>query len=373
MRYSLLALSALLASVGAAPSSSYRLHEKRTITPHGWSKTAELEDHQVLPMRIALTQSNMDKMEEYLMDVSAHGAKNYGKHWTAKQVAETFAPSRESVDTVTAWLASSGIDPARVSQSQSLGWLHFDATVAEAEALLKTKYHVYNHDSGKPHVACDEYHVPEHVSKHLDFITPTVHFDAKVGLAAPESSQIQERGVYPDLVVPPSAKPGMNMFNAPVDNKEAATVGKADPSNAFMPKQGALVPDATIATITGTKHCDEFITPECLRSLYKIPILTKANKQSSYGIVEYTPQAYLQDDLNMFFSNFSKSQQQLTPILDSIDGGIAQNVNQSFNFNGESDLDLEYGMALANPVPVTLYQVGDTVEGASLQQLPRCH
>ena len=34
-------------------------------------------------------------------------------------------------------------------------------------------------------------------------------------------------------------------------------------------------------------------------------------------------------------------------------------------FNGESDLDLEYAMALVNPQQVTLYQVGDLVEGAS--------
>ena len=30
---------------------------------------------------------------------------------------------------------------------------------------------------------------------------------------------------------------------------------------------------------------------------------------------------------------------------------------------GESDLDLEYAMTLANPIPVTLYQVGDEYIG----------
>lgn len=42
-----------------------------------------------------------------------------------------------------------------------------------------------------------------------------------------------------------------------------------------------------------------------------------------------------------------------------------QTTNQGFQFNGESDLDLEYAMTLVNPQPVTLYQVGDDVEGAS--------
>ena len=76
-------------------------------------------------------------------------------------------------------------------------------------------------------------------------------------------------------------------------------------------------------------------------------------------------QAYLQSDLDLFFSNFSKNQVQKTPTTRLIDGAIVQTTNQGFGYNGESDLDLEYAMALINPQKVTLYQVGDTVEGAS--------
>ena len=43
--------------------------------------------------------------------------------------------------------------------------------------------------------------------------------------------------------------------------------------------------------------------------------------------------------------------------------GVDQTTEQSFDFNGESDLDLEYAMALTNPQPITLLQTGDTVEG----------
>jgi tripeptidyl-peptidase-1 len=52
-----------------------------------------------------------------------------------------------------------------------------------------------------------------------------------------------------------------------------------------------------------------------------------------------------------------------TPVLVSIDGGVDQTTQQSFNFNGESDLDLEYAMALTSPQPITLLQTGDLVEG----------
>ncbi len=81
--------------------------------------------------------------------------------------------------------------------------------------------------------------------------------------------------------------------------------------------------------------------------------------------MEYTPQAYLQGDLNLFFANFSTNQQQKTPTTDLIDGAVVQTTTQGFGYNGESDLDLEYAMTLVNPQPVTLYQAGDLVEGAS--------
>jgi hypothetical protein len=45
--------------------------------------------------------------------------------------------------------------------------------------------------------------------------------------------------------------------------------------------------------------------------------------------------------------------------------GVVQQVNKSFDYNGESNLDLEYGMVLTDPTPVTLLQTGDLVEGLS--------
>ena len=42
---------------------------------------------------------------------------------------------------------------------------------------------------------------------------------------------------------------------------------------------------------------------------------------------------------------------------------VVQTTNRSFDFNGESSLDLEYGMGLTNPQPITLLQVGDLLEG----------
>jgi hypothetical protein len=74
---------------------------------------------------------------------------------------------------------------------------------------------------------------------------------------------------------------------------------------------------------------------DCVQ-LFSASNLANWQPSDSYGIVEYTPQAYLPGDLDMFFRNFSPSQVGQRPIFDSIDGGLLQTQVESFNYNGES-------------------------------------
>ena len=54
-------------------------------------------------------------------------------------------------------------------------------TIPEAESLFRTTYSIYKHHAtGKPHIACDSYSVPTSIAHHIDFITPTIHFDVRV-------------------------------------------------------------------------------------------------------------------------------------------------------------------------------------------------
>ena len=180
MFYSSLASFCALATLAVASPVPHVVHETRAAIPSGWEKREVLDRRAILPMKIALAQGNLDKGWDWLKDVSHPESANYGQHWSAKDVAEAFAPSQGTVDAVKAWLASAGIDGPRVKQSQSLNWLEFSATVDEAEELLKTKYNVYEHESGQPHIACEEYSIPAHVREHVEFVYPTVHFDAKL-------------------------------------------------------------------------------------------------------------------------------------------------------------------------------------------------
>ncbi|KAH0586015.1 hypothetical protein H2248_007292 [Termitomyces sp. 'cryptogamus'] len=325
-----LALASFLAVCLAAPSpraSHHVVHETRAADPIDWQIVRRLEHDKVLPMRFGLRQENLHRIEEMLLAVSHPQSPTYGQHWTPSAVVETFAPSDDTIAAVANWLTDAGITRERLRLSVSKGWIDLNATVGEMEDLLKTEYHVYSHmETGDEQIGCVSYSVPAHVQPHVDLIKPTVHF---------------------------RHRPVSNQFN-----KRSMNLGA--PSRTRGPK----LSNQKIEETPSLANCDKMITLDCLRALYSVDYTPVATDKNSYGIVEFTPQAFLQEDLNLFFRNFSPSLVGVTPKTVLIDGAIVQTFNQSFNFNGESDLDLEYAMGLTNPQPITLLQTGDIVEGA---------
>jgi tripeptidyl-peptidase I len=148
----LLSLSLIGFAIAGPHLSPYILHEKRRHVPPGWSHSHRVSQLGVLPLRLGLTQSNIDSIEDYLLDVSAPDSPNYGKHWSPAKVAETFAPSRDTIDTVRNWLIDNGIARERLRLTPSRGWIEVNVTIEEAERLLLAEYNVYKHESGAEHV-----------------------------------------------------------------------------------------------------------------------------------------------------------------------------------------------------------------------------
>ena len=134
--------------VAAAPSKNgvtHVVHEKRAAQPLDWVQSRRLEAHKVLPMRFGLTQQNMHRLEELLLEVSHPESEKYGQHYTAAQVVDTFAPSEDAIAAVTNWLVESGFSRDRLRLSVNKAWIQVNATTAEVEELLKAEYHVYSH------------------------------------------------------------------------------------------------------------------------------------------------------------------------------------------------------------------------------------
>jgi tripeptidyl-peptidase-1 len=318
MHFSLIAVCGLLTAAIATPTANSKrhvVHERRERLPAHWKRSTKLHGDSSLPMRIALTQNNLDRADEFLMDIAHPESPNYGKHvclfsisslhssvprvmrtfqwsflnisgravhlhyseqsnadseflqWSAKQVAETFAPSQESYASVLNWLSEHGIAAERVKQSQSLSWLQFDATVSEAEDLLNTQYFEYKHaTTGQAHVACEEYSLPEDIKKHIDLITPTVHFDAKV------ESPKKGRKLNQDEVAIVKRQTSTTGHN--VQPGIGHSIGS--PGSKSLPKSGGKI--STI--INELEHCDVSIVPDCLRALYEFPSSFPTNAKS---------------------------------------------------------------------------------------------
>ncbi|KAK2059366.1 aorsin [Colletotrichum caudatum] len=341
-------------------SHKHVVHEERHPARREWVKSHRLHVMARLPVRIGLTQSNLHRANEFMNDVAHPDSPNYGKHWTHEDIVNTFAPSQEAIALVMEWLESEGIKRSRIKLSKGRNWVEFNGTVGEVERLLKTEYNTYKHERGHTHIACDKYHVPEHLVEHIDMITPTVHFDQRIGQQRENNKhELQEHQVEELKKRQHSKRQAFEGLGVHSDGKSAAIQG--DPDSSFAPKQGAFVSNA----LMDLTQCDTMITPACLRALYATPPGDLKASNNTLGIVEYTPQAFLQSDLNMYFDEFEPRLKGTSPIVTLIGNAVVQTQNQSFNFNGESALDLEFAMALIFPQQATLYQVGDLNQGAS--------
>ncbi|TVY16705.1 Aorsin [Lachnellula arida] len=310
----LLAAAVCLTACSAAPATeNFVLHEKRDGAPHQWTKRTRAHPAEILPVRIGLTQSNLHKAEEYILDVSDPESPNFGKHWSAEKIANTFAPSKKTQDGVVDWLVKSGIDAGRHKYSTGRNWLEINATVAETEGLFNTEYHYYEHDiSGGHRIACDEYHLPQSVREHIDFAMPTI--------------QLEGMRPLPNLV----------------------------------PQKAASSP---FTGLTGLSNCARLYTVECLRALYQFGPGNMSAESNAMGIGEWADFLYL-PDLATFFQNFTTQPipADTAPQLYQVGDGV--NVDSVGTFNIFLDaLDESYCSYLGGDAPYVDPAYPDPNEG----------
>lgn len=185
------ATSALVAGALAYPSSNHVLHEKRSAPSTG--KGARVERDAIIPLRIALKQTGLEHGYDRLMDVASPSSKSFGKHWTAEEVYDAFAPSEESVQAVKDWLMSAGVAAEEILPYKNKGWIGADMPAEAVEKLLKTQYHEHETKQGL-RLGCDEYYLPSHVAEHVDFVKPGVIFSAPLKKRTIEKRQTWGHG-----------------------------------------------------------------------------------------------------------------------------------------------------------------------------------
>ncbi|KAM0485535.1 hypothetical protein ACHAPX_001523 [Trichoderma viride] len=294
------------------------VHEKRDQVPPEWTKVSRAVPDTAIELRIGLKQSNLEHAEDLANQISHPKSEKYGKYLTAQQVVDLFAAPQEVISETVQWLRQGGINSNRIKPTAGRNWLKFNTTVAVAEKLLDTTYYTYrNEEEGVEVVACESYSVPEDIQPNIDLIMPTIQFET--------------RGL-------PASSRGLSRRDT------------------FSPKFRVL---ESVPHPSSLANCSGTTTPACLRAIYGLPDSGEAVEGNSYGIVEFAPQSFNQDDLNVFYATYASNVPNNTgPIIDGIDGGYFSN-DSSVDTRGESNLDLCYAIGLVHPQPVTLYQVGD--------------
>ncbi|OIW33556.1 subtilisin-like protein [Coniochaeta ligniaria NRRL 30616] len=316
---------------------SHTVHERQ---PEHWADKWEKRDKVpadvLLPMRIGLKQLNLVEGHNKLSDISNPFSANYGKHMSAEEVIDFFAPEQSRVDLIVNWLTEAGIAADRVSLSANKQWVQFDATTSEMEDILYTDFYVYKHSqSGSAGIACDQYHIPAHVTEHVDYITPGIRLRQESGKAAKlrrrSTSQNSKRGTvayHTDLIgIPESVK-----IAAHADDD-------TNPFNSSM--------------------CATYVSQVCIRNQYRIPKGSLAYPGNELGIFESLNDHVWTEDLDHYWAVLYQDIPQGTyPTEKLIDGaiGFAQSTSE---IGIESALDFEAAMPLIYPQGAILFQTDD--------------
>ncbi|KAJ5231615.1 Aorsin [Penicillium citrinum] len=308
------------------------LHEKRDKQHHDWIQGDRVESHAILPVRIGLTQNNLEKGHDFLMDVSHPDSSNYGIYWSADKVHDMFAPSSKAVEEVREWLHSVGIDPSRVVHSDNKGWIAFDAYAHEAEKLFMTEFYEHKHFvSQNMKIGCDKYHVPDHLQAHIDYITP---------------------GVKLTPILKKHKK-----------TKRASHLAHGEPSlkSHISTNSKYSIPAKALSLPADLQGCGYNMTPTCIKALYGIPDASKASKKNSLGLYEQGDY-FAKSDLDLFYkANAPWVPQGTYPIPALIDGANFSVQSYSSLNTGESNIDIDLAYSLIYPQSVTLYQVDDQI------------
>lgn len=261
----------LATATGVAPGVSARVFDSVPAVPQGWTKVAPAEPTDKLSLHIALRQQHAGALEQAVLAISTPGSPDYGKHLTREALAAYVAPSPQTVDAVTRWLAAYGIvEDSSSDNSSSLFALHneflmISTDVATADELLDAEFAWYEYEDGNGRdgrkLRTLSYSVPDEVAAHVDMIQPTTRF----GQLGAKRSTIFDMTILDEVAA------------------EAVKVAAATEATAV---------DAAAA-------CTSTVTPACLKAQYNINY-TASPEGNLVAFASYLEQYARYSDLQTF-------------------------------------------------------------------------
>ncbi|KAJ7574377.1 peptidase S8/S53 domain-containing protein [Mycena floridula] len=278
-----------------------------TEPPPGWQLHSEVSPDHVFEMRLGLKHGGEAELVNSLHEVSDPDHSRYGQHLSKEQLEDLIRPTANTVEMVESWLRHHGIDVGveNAVREGAGSWIITKVTVAQAETLLGAKYRVYSRSSDRV-VRALSYSIPRSLHDHIDVISPTTFFGG-------ETRTMKTTSFLQPL---------------PIGSQKLAV---------------------------GADQCDTRITPACLRKAYNMTSYTaKATNKNKLGIAGFLKQWASYADLETFFSDVDSTRKFSNFTTIEINDGE----NEQDEPGPEANLDIQYGVALADSTPTTFYSTG---------------
>ena len=278
--------------------------------PDGWDIIGKPDSRLLIRFRIALKSPDWPQFEKRALGIATPGHPEYGHYMTRDQMSAMLRPAELATSAVTSWLDAFAISDIEVHNN----WITLLAAVEDAERLMRTEFFNFRSRDGEAEIVRSlRYSVPSALHQYVEMIQPTTRF----GHMRAKASTIHDVKVLGD------AAPQLRV---------AAAGLKVDGAN-----------------------CNNAMTPACLSRLYNITGFTAdAEHSSKLGVAGYLEQYAKQADLDRFLERYVPSAQGATFEFESANGGV-NTLEDDGNDNVEANLDLQYSLGLAHPVPVVYY------------------
>lgn len=225
-------------------------------------------------------------------------------------------PSDDASALVQVWLRDNDIDPAEAHFSTARDWITLTIPIHQAESLLDTKYHVYQHLDGDKLVRTTSWSLPRSLHPHVATVQPTTAF---------------------------------------LRTKKNAAVTPT------MDVDIDLVALAAAANMTELNRACNFrsMTPNCLRLLYNIaPYVPKLPNQNLIGFTNYLEEVWNGTDLERYMATFRPDIWPQRTELRQVginQGPFADGVHPT---GMEANLDIQIIAGITSPTTIVSYSTG---------------
>ncbi|KAI0834540.1 tripeptidyl-peptidase [Hypoxylon sp. FL0890] len=291
-----------------ASAATAKVMDSLSSVPKGWTEVRQASPDDSITLRAALPQQHAAALEQAVLEISTPGHPNYGLHMSRDQVRAYTAPTEQSVSSVVNWLAESG-----VKSSVNNDWITFTTNVKTANDLLNANFAWYQYEKGgSPKLRTLSYSVPDELAGNIDLIQPTTRFGQ---LGAKRST------IFEMQILEPEEEDALKA-------NIAIQAANCNPSR---------------------------ITPDCLKSLYNIKY-TASPDGNLVAFASYLEEYARYSDLQSFETQYVPQAAGQNFSVQLVNGGL--NDQTSSDDSGEANLDVQYVLAVSNPVPILEYSTG---------------